>query len=570
MNPQRCAPRAIATWGLASAMAMSGCSTSPLVSWNAPPISQDGGVSLGAAKAYARSARAAYQKSLEDQVSNQSNLAAGLLGLGVLSTAAALARSHRDVFSSFALAGGTGYAFGQQNLRPERMRLMVVGIEALNCALAVVTPLDISERDLSALSEAMAKLNIALANQQVAVGRARDAIAAVSDGAHNTPRRQAVWEARLTNAEDLQRAGAAAQAAARSLRGKSQLAGRQLVNTVDRVRTQVDKAALETMPDLSAVTASVASLGDFAGRFAPNAKLDARIKAAMEAAGTAQSAVTISTVDDVKTGSKSAAELDKLRQFTEELNAVRAALRQLDAADRALQVAASAVTDDLTGLDPAANTSALPECKAAGVSAPLAVTDDELQFAGGKEETLSFIVSGGVKPYSGVLMTGGSSGVTLRAPVAFDTRFDVTVAATVKSGSFNLLVQDHSTPTPKLQTVKIVVGKATAAAVAGPATHGGAKANWYDTLVIAFNDGLSFTTANGHTYTVLSRDAPADELTVTLKCTPKTGSTALDSEKSIVDKMVETARAQEAVQVATGDGSKKVRAKAPPACMKPA
>lgn len=565
MSPQRSTPRATVVWALAGSLVISGCSTSPLVGWTAPDKLLDGSVSMGDAKAYARSARTAYQKRLEDQVSNQSNLATGLLGLGVLSTAAALAKSHRDVFSTFAFAGGTGYAFGQQNLRPERTRLMVVGIEALNCALAVVTPLDISERDMTALSAAMTTLNSAVADQQVAIGKAREAIAGVSDGAHKTQRRQDVWDARLTNAEDLQRAALATQTAARSLRGKSQLAGRQLVNTVDRIRNEMDKAALETIPDLSAVMATVASLGDFAGRFAPGAKLDARIKAALEAGGKAQSAVSVSTREVEPTaGVKSLAEQAEQKQVAGELRQVRTALRELDAADRALQVAASSVNDDLTGLDPAANASALTECKAAGVSAPLAVTDDDLQFAGGKEETLSFIVSGGVKPYSGVLMTGGSSGVTLRAPAAFDTRFDVTVAASVKSSNFNLLVQDSSTPTPKSLPVKIVVGKA--ASTTGDGS--GATGNWYDALVLAFKNDLSFSTANGHAYTIANRDPTAAALTVALTCTAKAGA-ALDTPADVIDAMVSKAGAKDAAIDAT-KGGKKLLVTAKAACMKPA
>jgi hypothetical protein len=496
-------PRRVTLTALSASMLLSACAVNPLVAWDAPKLASDKSMSLDFAKDYARSSRDAYQQRLNDQVGQQSGLASALLGLGALATGFGLAKAHRDSYTSIALLGGTGYALGQQNLRPERLKVYLAGIEALNCALAVVTPLDMSEAEFKELVKLTDMLNERLAEQAEAAADFRAKVESLP-----ADQRSAALVALADASDILQKAGQLTQSGTRNLRGKVRAAGHQLVNTVDRVRTEVDKAALETVPDLSSVAKLIASLADFAGNILPGAKLDDRIRSATQALGSAQSS----------------GGLDKDARRTPVLAVSYGALSR---ANRNLSVAIASVQDRLAGLDPEASSTALAQCKVAGVVAGLSLTEDELKFGGGKEETLSFVASGGTKPYQGALMTGGSTGVTVRAPVAFDSRFDVSVAASVKEGSFKLLVQDSSSPTAKTRMVLVVVGKTkTAAADTAPAKEAEPKtvAEFADKMAIQ----LKFTSPAGHELTLTKKDLDSkpDSLILTVACTAKAGKAA--------------------------------------------
>ena len=496
-------PRRAALTAVAASMLLSACAVNPLVAWKAPKLEAHEAMSLDFAKDYARSSRDAYQQRLNDQVGQQSSLASTLLGLGALATGFGLAKAHRDSYTSIALLGGTGYALGQQNLRPERLKVFLVGIEALNCALAVVTPLDMNKTEFKELAELTDMLNTSLAEQAEASADFRAKVESLP-----TEQRSAALDALADASDSLQKAGQSTQSGARALRGKVRMAGHQLVNTVDRVRTEVDKAALETVPDLSSVGKLIAGLADFAGNILPGAKLDERIRDATKALGSAQSSARLGAVVDKSP-------------------VLAVSYKALSRANRNLSVAIASVQDRLAGLDPEASSTALAQCKVAGVVAGLSLTEDELKFAGSKEETLSFVASGGTKPYQGALMTGGSTGVTVRSPVAFDSRFDVSVAASVKEGSFKLLVQDSSSPTAKTRMVLVVVGKTkTTAADPAPAKEGEPK------TVVEFADKmaeqLKFTSSSGHEFILTKKnlDSKPDSLILTVACTAKAGKAA--------------------------------------------
>lgn len=535
---------------------LSGCAVSPLVNWAPPDYPGNGAVSMNYAMRYARSARDAYRTRMYEQVQQQGQLAGTLLGIGALATGAAVARMHRDVYAGLAFAGGTGYAFGQQNLRPERLRVYLAGIAAMDCAIAVVSPLDLSDTDITELRDQSEALEKALSSQEAAKENLRSAIAAIPN---KTPGPEVdSWNAHLAASATLQAAARTTATSAQEASGKVKQAAAALVNSVDRVRTEVDKAALETLPSLDAVGQAIASLPTLAGRILPGSKLDERIFKAV--AATAQ------------TGNKAQAALDKV-QPSPEIAAAKQAQDNLVNANRELAAAAARVSGLLARLNTSASTAGLNDCKVAGVVAPLIVNRTELRFAGGKEETLSFVVSGGVPPYNGSLLTGGATGVTVRNPAGNDTRFDVTVAASVTQGSFELLVQDRANGQPNSVGLNIEVGNPSDPTAPGSSTSNG-QGNPAATMA-SFMAGIgkvaSFSTSAGHRYTFIRNDPSTDGgLTTQLKCEPKAGQTP-EPENNVRTALVQAAQQQEAYTDLFANGGKRFKlTTVPTTCMTPA
>ena len=122
------------------ATSLSGCAFSPLVSWPRPEL-RTSPLPLVDAQRYAEEARRAYRAARDKHVQAMTGLNSGLLGLGVLGTALAVAKAHRDALLGTAFIGASAYAFGQQNLNVQHRLVYEAGIEAIGCAKDAVQPL---------------------------------------------------------------------------------------------------------------------------------------------------------------------------------------------------------------------------------------------------------------------------------------------------------------------------------------------------------------------------------------------------------------------------------------------
>lgn len=510
---------------VALALSLGGCAVSPLPQWKPEKLPDE--VTLTEAKGYARSLRERFQQRLDSQVRQQGALSSSLLGLGAVATAAAIGGANSNVYGGLALLGGTSYAFGQQNLRSGRLGAYIAGIEALNCALAIVTPLDVSQAHAQKIDASLAALDEALKQQRVAMG-AVSVLHKTLDAAQADL--MSSLKLRLDAAEALARSATLVRDNAVALRGKQQQAGRELVNAVDRVRTEVDKALLQTLPDLSAVTATVAGLGPLADRFLPGANIAQRLGKSQEALGAAQAGV------GSKLNEKSAD--PKLSRM---VAGVRQALSALDKADADLDQASSTLRTQVAGMDPATDTAALRECKAAGVVAPLVTSNSELHFSGaGKEETQSVVVSGGNKPYVVDLQSGRGSGLSVRSPAPFDSRFDVTAAANATAGSYAVLVQDSSSPVPRSITIPVHVGADDGSGEARRVSLAGTDGNpkTLEDFALLLEPNKSFKGPKGNRYAVVTKRSPSPGvLSVLLKCTPAAGKPT-ENESDVRDLMV--------------------------------
>ena len=163
---------------IACLLSLGGCA-SPMVRWTAPTEAEIRPQTLTYARTYAGAAREAYRAEIASQFNTTNNLGAGLIGLGSLVAALATSHVHRDAILGSTLLGGTAYGIGQWNLRPQRLLIYQAGVEGINCALAAVIPLSMSDAALAELRNGLAGIEAGSITTSKAIGDVGKAMAEV-------------------------------------------------------------------------------------------------------------------------------------------------------------------------------------------------------------------------------------------------------------------------------------------------------------------------------------------------------------------------------------------------------
>jgi hypothetical protein len=106
-----------ARWALAIISTTHGrCATSHPPRWDAPQYdSVESSHSVAYGRAYGRSARDAYAKALDAEVSAEKGLGTGLTGLGGVAAGLAAFNAHSDALVAAGILGGTAYSIGRWN-----------------------------------------------------------------------------------------------------------------------------------------------------------------------------------------------------------------------------------------------------------------------------------------------------------------------------------------------------------------------------------------------------------------------------------------------------------------------
>ncbi len=438
-RPPQSAMRAVA---IACAVSLAGCA-SPIVRWTAPSSVDDKPAqTLAYARGYAAAAREAYRNEIASQFNASNNLGAGLIGLGGLVAALAAGSAHRDAILGATLIGGTAYGVGQWTLRPQRLLIYQAGVEGVNCALAAVIPLSMSEADLATLRSGLADIEARVGGTNAAVGAAAAALA---------PLRNGLAPADLARADAvLDAASAAVDVANKVLPSGRQLAARvervgpELISAVDRIAAAVDKAVQSTLPDLASVPKIVAGLAGNAGAFAPGSGVEAALKDAVSnALGTPKSG----KLDDLNAS-------ESVKAMNKALNDLESKLVAVDKQRRELLAAVAGVQARVSAVDSSANTDALKSCGVADLPLGLKLTSDKLSFPGGTDASKAFVISGGNKPYVLELLDSPVDGFSFKGPVPGESRAQVSVTKALTTGTFSLLVMDSSA---QMQTQKVTV-----------------------------------------------------------------------------------------------------------------
>ena len=438
-----------------SATSLSGCAVSPLVSWPRPGQTTSP-LPLADAQRYAEEARKAYREARDKHVQATTGLNSGLLGLGVLGTAFAVAKAHRDALLGTAFVGASAYAFGQQNLNGQHLLVYEAGIEAIGCAKDAMRPLAMSIGDRAALEAAMIGLDRALVKTSSARAHASAALAA--------------WQATDPEKNDLETVAGASIAASgtsidvglvnvtsgRLLIRRADEAGDTLVSAVERIDDAVNKAVTATLPDPSSVFKVIAGLPGFAAGIVPGS--DAAISAA----------ITKSSAGLTPEVAPQAGQLGKggAVNFNQGAALYRA-IAALDEATDGLRLALANVNGRLPTEESLKGLQSVKDCGLSDVSFAMKVVPAAPSITAGADRKTSFTISGGTPPYHVDLQVTPVKGVTLVSPKPVDKTAFFEITKDAMAGTVPVVVMDASKPS-KTMVLSVEVLKSSDAGAGAP------------------------------------------------------------------------------------------------------
>jgi hypothetical protein len=428
---------------VACTLALSACSTTPILTWQKDTTSTDPGASMPTAMAFMDSGRNAYRKAVADQMRDEAYVANGLLGAGALITALAVGKVHRDAIVGTALVAGTAYGMGNLNLKRTRVLTYLAGIDALNCSERAVLPYAISASELGAITKAIDELDASRSELIKAINAAKAArdVRKKTDGLDSP-----LIDATLPNAELTQQSADTTIKAGRQYTASASRAARELVAAVNRIDAAVVRSQIDSTPDLSAVPGVVSGLAGMAGSFAPGAGVETLVADSLKKSISSKSGAKV--VDD------SVDNLVRAMQDTAQKNTTASALL----AGRAVPWAEDAFKD----------------CGVAQIVAPLAVAPTTLSFTVGVDGKRLVDISGGVKPFFVEVDGPSVDGLVVKAPVRFDSRAEVSIVGSKVTKPFETTLRiSDSSPTARVVTVPLsVVAASTASAPANAPANG--------------------------------------------------------------------------------------------------
>lgn len=421
--------RTEAVLAVACAMTLASCSIAPVVRWK-PESPASSGVSMTGAIQYMDTARTAYRDAVADQMDREANLSSALVGAGALVAILAASTAHHDAVFGVAALGGTAYALGNMNLRRQRVLTYQAGVEALNCAQRAVIPFDIPQDEAVELAKQLNLLDTSRLTLSATMARAQGLRDTLPAGSLEKPSLD----------EALALAVQTRQAADNTLRSGRQYvasvnrASRELVAAVDRIDAAVTRSVIDGMPDLSNVPKVISGLAGMMGGFAPGSVMETRVTEGLAKVATAKS-------DSAATPAQ---------KITQQLAADALATASLT----------STVNDRLAGRVTAWPEEAFKDCGVAQVVAELSLTPSSLNFVSGVEAKRVIEISGGIKPYFIEVDGQLVDGVSLKPPIRFDNRAEVSISSKVsESYNLNLRVSDSS-PTAKVLSMPLAIASA--------------------------------------------------------------------------------------------------------------
>lgn len=412
-----------------------------LVSCAAPPIARwkrdnpaKAAASMDSAMERLEAARSTYREAYIDQLDREHGVSSVVIGAGTLVTLLAAGKAGSDAILGAAAIGGATYAVGNLTLRRLRVQTYQAGVDALDCAQQAATPFNVPKPEIDALLARMGTLEKSQADLSTLIAEARRVRARLPAGSTEAPM---LDEAIATAASTQQAARNALDQGQQFVSAVSSAAG-QLVATVDRIDSAVDRAITEATPDLGSIKAQLASMPEMIGILAPS--LQSRAASVLEKTNTAKARSAGGGTDADK------------------------AAQALAAASLETAIASDAVnnylkTRAITGTPDAA----LKACNLARVITALAVDPATLSFSTGVFTEHPVSIQGGVPPYVTRLEGPRIDGVTEKLS---GNEVVVSVSGNVTgSHQLNLKISDLSQP-PKIVRIPVTIAPPVAAASA--------------------------------------------------------------------------------------------------------
>lgn len=429
------------------ALLLGGCAIQPVIPLK-PGVSKPVTGDLPAAIAYVDGTRDKYREAIVEQMNSNAFVTNALIGTGVLIAGLAVGHAHRDAILGASLLGATTYTVGNMNLPRYRLLAYQGGIEALNCARRVVIPFNMEGGDAAAFRQKI----IALERSRNALAVAMQALQVQRDAApaslKDDPSLQAASDV-LEAAGKVRQNADSALNAAREFNGASAKAAGELVSAVDRIDAAVVRILIEATPDLSAVLKQIGGLPGLLGSFAPGAGLDDTVTKALAAYAAKPPAAK------------------GLVPFKDTLADATRAVQLAAQETAALSLEVNAY---LSGRIATVAEDAFKDCGVAQVVTALAASPASLTFTAGVDGRRVIDLSGGVKPYFVEVDGDTVDGLSVKAPVRFDSRVEVSIQGSkVKTPREVGLRISDSSPTAKVVTAVVTIK----AAAAEPKTGAG-------------------------------------------------------------------------------------------------
>lgn len=431
---------AIATRALAASLVLCGCTTAPV------PRSTDtalaaAGTSLVTATNYLGQLRKEYRDAVAEQMARERNLSNGLIGAGALILGLATAKVHPDAILGTSLLAGTAYTLGNRNLPRNRVLIYQEGLKALGCVervAASLAPLETIPTDT--LRTELVKLTTAqtnLSNELAAAAKLQ-------------PTAPAAEQARLTALQaSASLANAAADkvvTAAQDRLNASAKVGRLVVAAVNDVDDAVSRAIIEDTPNLASVPGTIGGLRDMAGAFAPGIDLKIAVPAAHANAAPALAANYLNQKFDLAKLQKS----DPKATASSAAPAAQAANKKVEDAIEALLAQARLVQQWTIQTTPPLKDDAFSGCGLAAAVPKLSASPAALAFKANVDARSVIDVQGGTPPYFAEWDGPTSPALSIKPPIRYDTRIEVTATTTAKPAPLKTRLRiTDSAPTPR-------------------------------------------------------------------------------------------------------------------------
>lgn len=402
---------------------------------------------LGDAIRQARARSLDYRDKVVELGESERLLSNSLLTLGAVIVGASVAKVHSSAITGGALLAGTAYTIGTFNTDKRRGAIYLAGMKAVDCAIAAVIPLALSDEAQKDLDEQKKALNGEPApNLSKAAGKV-DQWAVQAKGSRNALYFQAAIESAQAGlaaaaAAATKANGASAAAANRNLRAEEM--GYLLVGTVKDIDAAVLLEIRGTEGSIQAVPGLVATIQTSAGLFAPAA--GGSTEAAPRSGGQPDPAAPkpdVPTVDDLRVMNELGTAIGALRWAT------------MDVEGRAERLASLATPVNSQSAE------ALKLCKVEATLKPMTVTPPAVTFTAKKAGTQTVQIAGGNGNYAGAFLHGSAAGLKAVTNSLFPGAIDVVADDKTLAGDYQLMIQDSTRQSRVI--VAVTVAAATAA-----------------------------------------------------------------------------------------------------------
>jgi hypothetical protein len=400
---------------------------------------------LGDAIRQARARSLDYRDKVVELGESERLLSNGLLTLGAAIVGASVAKVHSSAITGGALLAGSAYTIGTFNTDKRRGAIYLAGIKAIDCSVAAVIPLALSDEAQKELDKQKKGLDKEVPNLAKAAGSV-DQWVVQARGSRNALYFKAAIESGQAGlaaaaATTTKANGASAAAANRVLRAEEM--GSLLVGTVKDIDAAVLLEIRGTEGSLQAVPGLVATIQTNAGLFAPAAGGDTEpVPRGGGQPDPAAPKPALPTDDDLRV----------MKELGEAIGALRQATMDVDSRAERLSSLATPVNSQ--------SAEALKLCKVEATLKPMTVTPPAVTFTAKKTGTQTVQIAGGNGNYAGAFLHGSAPGLKAVTNPLFPGAIDVVADDKTVAGDYQLMVQDSTRQSRVIVTVTVAAATA--------------------------------------------------------------------------------------------------------------